>query len=132
MINPYQKYQESSVQTATPTQLVVMLYDGAIRFAKQAIDEVEQKNYEAANRSFCKAQSIIHELIASLNQDIEISQNLMKLYDYLLHLFIEANMKKDTKPALEAISHMNELRESWKQLAKQGSAVAPNPVVANK
>ncbi|RJE85640.1 flagellar export chaperone FliS [Paenibacillus sp. 1011MAR3C5] len=130
MINPYQKYQESSVQTATPVQLVVMLYDGAIRFAKQSVDEVDQKKYEAANRSLCKAQSIIHELIASLNQEIEMSQNLLKLYDYLLHLLIEGNMKKDTKPVLEVINHLTELRESWRQIAKQGSA--SNPTVANR
>lgn len=118
MINPYHKYQESSVQTATPGQLVVMLYDGAIRFTKQAIDEMNQKHFDGANQYFVKAQSIIHELIASLDQNIEMSKNLYSIYEYLLHLLIQANLKKSANPAQEALLHMTELRDSWRQAIK--------------
>ncbi|GBG07199.1 flagellar export chaperone FliS [Paenibacillus agaridevorans] len=118
MINPYNKYQESSVQTATPGQLIVMLYDGAIRFAKQAISEMEKKRYDAANRSFLKAQSIIHELIAALDSNIELSKNLHSIYEYMLHQLIQANIKKSSQPALEVIDYLQELRETWKQAIK--------------
>lgn len=132
MNNPYQKYQESSVQTATPIQLIVLLYDGALRFTRQANDDVERKNYESANKYYCKAQAIIHELIASLNQEVQISGQLLKLYEYVLHLLIQANVQKDQKPALEAMEHLQQLRESWRQLAKQGVPQASVPSVVNK
>lgn len=119
MINPYHKYQESAVQTATPGQLILMLYDGAIKFAKQAIIEIEQKRYVDANTYLLKCQSIIHELVASLDFNIEISKNLGSIYEYLLHLLIQANIKKDTSKAEEALSHMTELRDAWRQAIKQ-------------
>lgn len=132
MSNPYQKYQESSVQTATPIQLIVMLYDGALRFTRQANDDVDRRNYESANRNYCKAQAIVHELIASLNQDVEISGQLLRIYDYVLHLLIQANMRKDQKPALEAMEHLQQLRESWRQLAKQGNLQISMPSAVNR
>ncbi|OBR63552.1 flagellar export chaperone FliS [Paenibacillus oryzae] len=117
--NPYHKYQESSVQTATPAQLIIMLYDGAIRFTKQAIHEISQQRYGGANQFFIKAQSIIHELIASLDANIEISKNLYSIYEYLLHLLIQANTKKSPDLAEQVITHLEELREAWRQAIKQ-------------
>ncbi|ASS67228.1 MULTISPECIES: flagellar export chaperone FliS [unclassified Paenibacillus] len=115
--SPYQKYQQLSAQTATPIQLVLMLYDGAIRFTKQGIMGVEQRNYELANNCFCKAEAILHELIASLNFDYPLSSQLVHIYEYMLHQLIQANIGKDPKQALEVVAHLTELRESWKKIA---------------
>lgn len=119
MINPFNKYQESSVQTATPGQLVILLYDGAIRFTRSAIEEVEQKRFETANQFFFKAQSIIHELIASLDSNADFSKNLYVIYEYILHQLIQANLKKSAEPAREVLQYLQELRDSWRQAVKQ-------------
>lgn len=115
---PYHKYQQSYVQTASPIQLTIMLYEGAIRFIKQGIEGIEKKDYEKANLNLIKAQQIIHEFIASLNHDYPISKNLLAIYDYSLHNLIQANIKKDKSFALEVLNHLSELKEAWHQIAK--------------
>ncbi len=118
MYNPYQIYQQSSVQTATPNHLIIMLYDGAIRFTKAGIQSIRERNIERANENFKKAQAVINELIASLNFDYSISSNLASIYEYLLALLLKANLKKDVKPAEEALQFLVDLSETWKQVLK--------------
>ncbi|WP_341279871.1 flagellar export chaperone FliS [Paenibacillus sp. FSL H8-0537] len=126
MLNsPYQIYQQSSVQTATPGQLIIMLYEGAIRFTKAAIDGLEKKNYEATNKNLKKAQAIIHELTASLDTSFEISKELSRIYEYMLHLLIEANMKKNIAAAKEALGYLQEFRDTWKQAMLAAANDAP-------
>lgn len=119
--SPYAKYQQTSVQTASPGQLIIMLYDGAIRFLKQGIAGIEERDITKANNALIRAQNIINELTASLNMDIPISRNLLEIYDYMVRRLIEANMKKDVKPAQEVLSHLQELRSAWVQIIKPGS-----------
>ncbi|MBO7747238.1 flagellar export chaperone FliS [Paenibacillus sp. MWE-103] len=123
MLSPQQKYQQSSAQTATPIQLVLMLYDGAIRFTKQGIEGIQQQQRETANKYLCKAEAIIHELISSLNFDYAISKDLVRIYEYLLHNLIQANLKKEASYAVEVLAHLEQLRESWRQLSKTAVAV---------
>lgn len=123
MLSPQQKYQQLAAQTATPIQLVLMLYDGAIRFAKQGIEGIEQKRLDVANLNICKTEAIIHELIGSLNFNYPISQDLAKVYEYVLHCLIQANLKKDKSLIEEAIIHLQDLRESWRQISKTAVAV---------
>lgn len=119
MLNsPFQIYQQSSVQTANGGQLIIMLYEGAIRFTKVGIEGIQTCNYEKANTSLKKAQAIIHELIAALNHDYEISKNLLMVYEYLLYKLLESNMKKNEAAAQEVLTHLNELKDTWKQLIK--------------
>lgn len=123
MINsPYQIYKQSSVQTAAPEQLIIMLYDGAVRFIKAGIENIQQKNYEKANVNLQKCQSVINELIAALNFDIPLSQNLYQIYEYMLHLTIQANLKKDAGLASEALGYLEELRNTWKEAIKGSSS----------
>ncbi|MUT65012.1 flagellar export chaperone FliS [Paenibacillus sp. NEAU-GSW1] len=123
MINsPYQAYQQSSVQTASRGQLVIMLYEGAIRFTRAGAESIRNRNYESANTNLKKAQSVINELIASLDRSFEISNDLVRIYEYMLHLLIQSNIKKDAAPAMEVIGHLTELRDAWKQIMKGTSA----------
>ncbi|OXS55890.1 flagellar export chaperone FliS [Cohnella sp. CIP 111063] len=115
---PFHKYQQSSVQTASPAQLILMLYDGAIRFIKQGIDGIEAKDYQKANHSLIRSQHIVNELIASLNHEYPIANNLLDIYDYANRKLIEANMKKNKQSASEVISILSELREAWVQIIK--------------
>lgn len=120
MLNsPYKIYQQSSVQTATRGQLIIMLYEGAIRFTRAGIDGIQKHNYENTNTNFKKAQAIVHELIASLDHGYEISKDLVRIYEYMLHLLIQSNIKKDAELAKEVIGHLTELRDGWKQAIKE-------------
>lgn len=113
------QYQQSSVFTATPEELTLMLYNGcikAIRFAEISVDE---KNYEKANMYICKAEAIIRELRNTLDMKYEISENLYNLYTYFLNRLIEANMKKDNSILEEVLHFVEEIRDTWSQAMKQ-------------
>ncbi|WP_136607135.1 flagellar export chaperone FliS [Paenibacillus dokdonensis] len=125
MINtPYQKYQQTQLQTAPPSQLLLMLYDGAIRFVRMGISGIEERDYEKANTYLCKAQAVIHELIAALNYDYPIAKTLHQVYEYMVYQLIQANMKKSTDPAKEIVSHLQELREAWDTASKSLNTAA--------
>ncbi|WP_340026138.1 flagellar export chaperone FliS [Paenibacillus sp. FSL K6-1096] len=116
--SPYDKYRQSSVQTSTPAQLVIMLYDGAIRFAKTAVDGLKKQDLEKSNLNFGKAQTIISELMSTLDYSIEVSKGLYSLYEYTNYLLIQANIHKNLDKAEEAIGYLTELRETWLQASK--------------
>lgn len=116
--SPYEKYRQSSVQTSNPAQLVIMLYDGAIRFIRTAMDGLSKQDYEKTNLNFGKAQSIVSELMSTLDYSYEISKNLYSLYEYTNYLLIEANIRKSPEKAEEAIGYLTELRETWLQASK--------------
>ncbi|MDW7674420.1 MAG: flagellar export chaperone FliS [Bacillota bacterium] len=116
--NPYQQYQQNNVYTATPGELTLMLYNGAIKFLKQAKVAIEEKNIEEANNKICRVQDILAELMSSLNMDIEISNNLYALYDFMNNRLIEANIKKESKMIDEVEGMLVELRDTWKEVIK--------------
>ncbi|MDP9699850.1 flagellar protein FliS [Paenibacillus intestini] len=117
--SPYDKYKQNSVQTSTPGQLVIMLYDGALRFVKAGLDGIETKDYYKANMNLGKAQTIISELMSTLNQAYPVAKDLFALYEYMNHLLIQANIKKDKSLGEEAIGYLLELRETWVLVNKQ-------------
>ncbi|MCK4257418.1 MAG: flagellar export chaperone FliS [Halanaerobiales bacterium] len=118
--NPYQTYQKTQVQTASQGQLILMLFDGAIKFSKAAMQFLEEKNYEKVNTYITRAQAIINELMITLDQDAggEIAQNLYKLYDYMYHRLITANIKKDSKILEEVLAMMVDFRQLWEETIK--------------
>ncbi|KGP80867.1 MULTISPECIES: flagellar export chaperone FliS [unclassified Paenibacillus] len=117
--SPYEKYKQSSVQTSTPGQLVIMLYDGAIRFVKVGLEGISSKDYMKANVNLGKAQTIISELMSTLDHSYPVSKNLFSMYEYMNHLLIQSNIKKVTQPAEEALNYLQELRETWIVANKQ-------------
>lgn len=123
MRNPYATYQNQSINTASPEELTLKLYEGCIKFINLAMIGIEQKNIEMSNTNIVKAQNIITELNITLNMDIEMSKNLRLLYDYLHTRLIEANIKKDKEILEEVKGFVNEFRDTWKQamaLARKG------------
>lgn len=118
------KYLQNTVQTATPGQLLIMLYDGAIRFCRQGIEAIKEQRYSDANTSLLKVQDIISEFIITIDRSNPISENLLKLYEYFNTRLIEANMKKDIEPAEEVLAHLVDLKETWIQVAKQYNQLA--------
>lgn len=111
--SPYEKYKQSSVQTSTPGQLIIMLYDGAIRFVRAGLDGISSNDIAKANINLVKAQSIISELMSTLNYSYDISKNLYALYEYMNYLLIQTNIKKKIESGEEVLGYLQELRETW-------------------
>lgn len=112
--NGYQQYKKTQVDTASQGKLIVMLYDGAIRFVNTAIDAIPSKNIEKIHNNILKAQEIINELISSLNMDAgDISNRLFSLYMYMNKRLMEANIKKEEAPLVEVRKYLIELRDAW-------------------
>lgn len=114
--DPYKSYQQNSVMTATPQELTLMLYNGCLKFIKLTKRAMAENKFEEKNTNIIKAQAILQELQVTLNQDVQISENLSQLYDYLIRRLIEANMKNDTSILEEVEGHVVELRDTWKQV----------------
>lgn len=115
MNNPYAKYKEQSVTTATPEELTLMLYNGCIKFINLAEVYIEEKDYAKTNLNIQKAQDIIQELNITLNMDYEISQNLRQLYTFVNEKLLDANIKKDKQALFDAKEIVSELRDTWKE-----------------
>ena len=112
-------YFRAQVESATPLQRVVMLYDGAIYFLEDAARQMQNRDYEAAPLLNIRAQNIIMELQGVLNMQEggELSAHLHKLYSYFLRRLITANSKRDSGILLEVSERMKEMREAWNTLA---------------
>lgn len=113
--NPYQAYQNTGVQTADQRQLIIMLYDGAIRFLKKSVIKIEAKDYEAAHNYLVRGRDVVSELLATLKPEKggDLGENLKRLYVYVFGRIVEANMKKDPKIVAEVVQIMTTLREGW-------------------
>ena len=111
-------YQENAVLTQSRGRLIVMLYEGAIRFMKLAVTEMEANDFEAKGRYITKAQNIISELNAILDMEVggEIAINLRKLYSFMAGHLSKANAKNDPKLVNEVITCMDELLQAWKEI----------------
>ena len=114
--NPYQSYQQNSVSTASPGELTLMLYNGCLKFINLAKKGITEKNIEMKNTNIQKAQKIIHELMVTLNLEIEVAKNMMSLYDYFIRRLVEANVKNDIAILEEVEGFVTEFRDTWKQV----------------
>lgn len=113
--NAYELYQQNDVYTSSKGKLLLMLYDGAIKFLRISKYSIDKKDYSNANKNLIKAQNILTELMCTLNMDIDISKNLDQLYDYMKRRLIEANIKKDTSIIDEILDMLVGLREAWQK-----------------
>jgi flagellar secretion chaperone FliS len=113
--NSVQAYQTNAVTTATPAELTLMLYNGAIKFLKQAKLSIEGKKFDKAHESIIRVQDILNELIVTLDRSYPISEQFLAMYDYMLRRTIEANVKKDTSILDEVEQFFTGFRDTWKQ-----------------
>src|SRR4051812_9484961 len=119
--NAYQKYQANSVQTASREKILLMLYEGAIKFVKKAILAIEQKNIAERGMNIGRAYDIIMELNNTLDHNVggEVSKSLEQLYNFMTEQLTKANMTGDKEP-LENVSKMLEtLHDGWKQAVEK-------------
>lgn len=113
--NAYQVYQQNEVLTASKGKLLIMLYEGAIKFLRFAKVAIDEKNIEDANKYLIKAQNIISELMATLNMDYDISKDLYSLYDYMKYRLTQANIKKDKAIIDEIIDMLSGFKDTWQK-----------------
>jgi len=118
-MNGVSAYQETSVGTQSKGRIIVMLYDGAIKFLRLAVREIESGNLMGKGQYINKAQDIISELNTVLNMEAgnEVATNLRKLYLFMSRHLSQANIKGDTQMIREVISLLEELNQSWKAIA---------------
>ncbi|WP_088041551.1 flagellar export chaperone FliS [Bacillus sp. EAC] len=114
--NPYEQYQQNSVNTASPGELTLMLYNGCLKFIHLAKSAIAQQNFEERNKNIIKAQNIIRELMVTLNMDIEVSEQLMQMYDYMNRRLVDANIKNDSSILDEVEGFVTEFRDTWKEV----------------
>lgn len=114
--NPYKSYQQNSVNTASPGELTLMLYNGCLKFIKLAKKAIADKNVEEKNINLIKAQNIIHEFMVTLNMDVKVSSELMVMYEYLHRRLVEANVRSDLTILDEVEGFVIEFRDTWKQV----------------
>ncbi|WP_249871313.1 flagellar export chaperone FliS [Oceanobacillus saliphilus] len=112
----YQTYQNNSVNTASGGELTLMLYNGCMKFIKQAIKDMNDKNYEAKNKNIQKAQNIIQELMITLDPKVAISEQILPLYEFMQFQLKEANIKNDPAKLEEVLVFVTEFRDTWKQV----------------
>ncbi len=119
--NAYQQYKQAQYETASPEKLLLMLYDGAIKFGGQAKEGMNDNDYELANEKIKRVQSIINELMVTLDMDQggEIADNLYNLYEYMNRRLIQANIRKDPEIVEEVLDLLREMKEAWEGAAKK-------------
>ena len=112
------KYQQNVIMTASPQELTLMLYNGAIKFCNLGIEAIESKNIEEANKNIIKAQKIIEELQITLDDKYDISREINPLYEYINALLVEANISKNKDKVLEAKELISGFRDLWREVIK--------------
>ena len=118
----YTAYKNTSVQTADQRTLILMLYDGLLRFLQKSIVKMEAREIEAAHNYLVRSREIVAELLATLRPEKagDIGNNLKRLYVYAFNKIVEANLRKDPEMVREVIKIVSTLREGWVNMKPAG------------
>ncbi len=117
--NPYANYANTKIQTATPAQLTLMLYDGAIKFCNLAIEGVDNKDIPKAHTNIKKVEAIVEEFRATLNFKYPVAKDFDSVYEYIERRLLEANIKKDKEILEEVLGHLRTMRDTWVEVMKR-------------
>ncbi len=126
----HEAYKDTEIQTAGQGKLIVMLYDGAIRFLNIAMANMTPRKYDVVNANIIRAQDIVTELMLSLNmeQGGEIAQNLFNIYAYMKKRLLEGNVQKDSEVLKEVVGLLEQLRDAWDQASRKSPVRTSAPV----
>lgn len=116
--NGYQQYEKSKILTASPAELTLMLYEGAIKFANIAVMAIEKKDIEKAHINIVKVENIIAEFRSTLNHKYPVAKDFDTVYEYIERRLLEANLKKDKEILEEVLGHLRTMRDTWKEVMK--------------
>lgn len=115
----YAAYESNKIMTATPAELTLMLYEGAIKFCNIAIVAIEKKDIEKAHINIIKVQDIITEFQATLDHKYAVAKDFDNVYEYLQQRLLEANLKKDPEILEEVLKHLRTMRDTWKEVMRR-------------
>lgn len=122
--NAYAQYSNNKILTASPAELTLMLYEGAIKFCNIAIIGIEQGNVQKAHDNIMKTQRIIEEFQITLNRDYPVSKDFDAVYSYLLRRLREANTTKKIAVLEEVLRHLRTMRDTWKEVMRKSNIPA--------
>ena len=114
--NPYAAYNNSKIQTATPAELTLLLYEGAIKFTNIAIVAMEKNDVQKAHDNIMKTENIIEEFQATLDHKYPVAKDFDAVYSYLLKRLFDANIRKDPEILEEGLRHLRTMRDTWKEV----------------
>ena len=118
-INAALAYQNNKINTSSPAELTLMLYEGAIKFCNIAIAAIEEQDISKANTNIIKAEKIITELRATLNYNYAVAHDFKKVYDYIYDGLVNANIRKDKETLEEVLDEIRGMRDTWKEVMKK-------------
>lgn len=118
MPNAYAQYSNSRILTASPAELTLMLYEGAIKFCNIAMGAIEGREIQKAHINIVKAEKIIEHLQMTLDMKYPVAKDFDNIYTYLLRRLFEANIKKDSEIVAEVKGHLNAVRDTWKEVMR--------------
>lgn len=116
----YAAYANNKIMTASPAELTLMLYEGAIKFANLAIVGIEEKDIQKAHSNIMKVEHIIEEFQSTLDHKYPVTRDFDEVYSYLMIRLREANMKKDKEIMEEVLKHLRTMRDTWKEVMRTG------------
>ena len=114
----YAAYANNKIMTASPAELTLMLYDGAIKFCNIAISAIEEENVQKAHTNIIKVEHIVEEFQATLDHKYPVAKDFDEVYNYLMIRLREANMKKDKEILEEVLKHLRTMRDTWKEVMR--------------
>jgi flagellar protein FliS len=117
--NPYEQYKNNAIATATPAELTLMLYEGAIKFGNIAIKAIEEGDIQKAHINIVKVQRIIAEFRNTLDFKYPVAKDFDRVYEYLERRLVEANVSKDKEIMEEMVMHIRSMRDNWKEVMKR-------------
>ncbi len=116
--NPYAQYNNNKIMRASPQELTLMLYDGAIKFNNIAISAIDAKDIQTVHTNIMKVQRIIEEFQMTLDFKYEVANDFNNVYNYLIGRLREANMTKNKEILEEVSTHLHTMRDTWKEAMK--------------
>lgn len=114
----YAQYQNNKIMTASPAELTLMLYEGAIKFCNIAIGAIENKDVEKAHHNIVKTEKIIDYLRMTLDMKYKVAEDFERVYSYLARRLVEANISKDQAILEEVNTHLRAMRDTWKEVMR--------------
>lgn len=120
--NKMSEYQRNAILTASPAELTLMLYEGAIKFCNIAKMAIEKKDIQKAHDNIKRAQDIITEFRVTLDRKYPVWEDFERVYDYIYRKLVDANMHKNMEDLDEALKYIKEMRDTWKEVMRLARA----------
>jgi flagellar protein FliS len=117
----YTAYANNRIMTASPAELTLMLYEGAIKFCNIAIAAIEKRDIEKAHNNIVKVENIITEFQSTLDHKYPVAKDFDNVYRYLQERLLEANLKKDKEILEEILGHLRTMRDTWKEIMQKAN-----------